>query len=309
MKRIASILLALALLCGASAGAEEADWQACESECGISFFYDANVFGVDVSARDGAVLVYPLALSEKTEERNEAGFAVAWKDRQNQAAIRISGPYAGGPEGAVPEDWMPPEEFAPLSGEMDLALPCWICRHEIEDEIIGPYACDEIVARGTDDLYHLYVAYPQGDPDGWGEKLWEIMETMEFPPQAAEAGAIRLDFFQGGAAGMRFIDVIADEEAEPFVLRFREAVSDFALEKLIWNDEPFEIAEAETLYAADALSPGDNLKVFCWFSDVLPDLRVRCVNARGEKECWYLYESGRDGSLMLLSEEEMFSEN
>lgn len=302
MRKIACILLALALLAAFPAGAEEAEWEAYECEFGVSFFYDASEFGVDVSTKDGAVLVYPLALAEKEGEKNAYGFDLAWKDPQNQACIRISAPYNGGSAWAKPEGWTPPEEFEPLEGDAGWALPGWISRHVINDDIIGPCACDEMVFEGTDELYFLYEAYMEGDPDGWGEALWAVVETLEFPAQPAKAGSFRLDFFYGGAAGMQFIPVEVNEEAEPIVLRAQAAVSDFVLEKLIWNDEDITVSGTETLYAADSFAPGDNLEIFCYFSDVRPDLRIRCVNAQGKAECWYLFQSGRDGSLLLLSE-------
>ena len=153
--------------------------------------------------------------------------------------------------------------------------------------------------------YVFDLRFPTSDPDGWRKLMEAMLETVEFLPQPAVAGSFRLDFFQGGAAGMRFIDVIVDEDAADIVLLPQYTVTDFALEKVTWNDETFQIASSSPLYTADRLGPGDNLKITCWFSDVLPDLRIRCTNEAGDAECWYLFQSGFDGSLLLLSEEEV----
>ena len=150
--------------------------------------------------------------------------------------------------------------------------------------------------------YVFDLRFPADDPDDWRGIFEAMLETLSFPGQPAEAGSFRLTFFQGGAAGMRFIPILVDEEADAIVLMPLAEVTDFVLEKLNWDDETFSVTGAEPLYTADRLAPGDNLEIICWFSDILPDLRVRCVNESGEPECWYLFESGMDGSLLLLSE-------
>ena len=84
-------------------------------------------------------------------------------------------------------------------------------------------------------------------------------------------------------------------------------MTDFALEYLDWDwdfDDP-EPSVAMTLYAAAILAPGDNLRVSCYFEDIMPNLRVRYTDAEGEDQCFYLFQSGRDGSLMLLTESEL----
>ena len=63
----------------------------------------------------------------------------------------------------------------------------------------------------------------------------------------------------------------------------------------------FTIADTETLFTGD-FTGAECLRIFCYFPDGLPNLRVRCINRNGDRECWYLTESGRDGSLMLLDE-------
>ncbi|MBQ7454961.1 MAG: hypothetical protein IJS53_00840 [Clostridia bacterium] len=191
-----------------------------------------------------------------------------------------------------------PEASEEISLELDLALPCAYSVWEADGT-----AFEQLTVYATDEAWVFLLLYPADDPDGWGAALRGALLTLEFPPQAAVAGSFRLDFFQGGAAGMRFLPVVVEEDADPFVLMPRDTVTDFVLERLEWDFEGFTVASAETVYAADVLEPGDNLLISSWFTDVLPTLRVRCVNAAGQAECWYLFQSGRDGSLMLWGED------
>ena len=300
MKRFACFLLALAVFSALPVLAEEPEWDWFESDFGLSFLYDAGEFGVDVSEEGEAVLVYPLAL---VEEKYEEGLNIVWKDAENQACLCFSNLSAADPEWTKPADWTPPEGFEPLDG--DWALPGWIWQHEEDGVVDGPYPNAEIVFEGRDQIYPLFIAYPDGDPDGWGEKMWEILESLEFPPQMAETADFRMDWFQGGAAGMQFIPVTVDEDADPFVIMPLREMRGFVLEQVEWDDETFAPADAAPLYTADPLSPGDNLQGFADFEDICPTLRIRYTDAEGEDVCWYITESGRDGSLMLLGEDEI----
>ena len=102
---------------------------------------------------------------------------------------------------------------------------------------------------------------------------------------------------------MQFIDVVYDEDAEPITLVPYRDMKDFVLEALTWDDEAFTVSEAFPLYAADPLSPGDNLNIYCYFADFLPVLRIRYTDAEGNAQCLYITDSGRDGSLLLLDED------
>ncbi|MBQ9263917.1 MAG: hypothetical protein IJ189_06845 [Clostridia bacterium] len=191
--------------------------------------------------------------------------------------------------------------FADLEDDFDIAWPhaCFI--QPVDD---GAYQLNTLCISAPDAFYYLNVSYPNGDPDGWGAALWEMLHTLDLPAQPAIAGSFRLDFFQGGAAGMRFTDVVVDAEAEwPLTLRPQGEVTGFVLEKIAWDADTFKPLSAQTLYAADRLSSGDNLNMYCFIPDVLPNLRIRCLNADGAEESWYISQSGRDGSLLLLSEQ------
>ena len=290
MKRFFCWIFVFALLLPLPAGAEEM-WEIYESPYGFSFWYDADLFFLEENGEDGAVRLYPRALCDPSG--GEAGPAFVWKDRTQQAVLCISALRE-----PVAPDWTPPPEFAPLDRELDLAPPCYCAAETVEDAILGRCAKDDLFVLLPDAFFTAFVAYPEGDPTGWGERLWSVLETLEFPPQPAQAGAFRLDFFREEGEEASLADVVIDPEAGPIVLLPREEITGVVLETLTWGDDLRP--EAAAVFSADQMAPGQGLRIFCYFADVFPVLRVRCVNENGREECWYLAESGRDGSLLLL---------
>lgn len=115
---------------------------------------------------------------------------------------------------------------------------------------------------------------------------------------ADEKGSLRADHFTGGAMGMNMIELTVDEEADFISVWPVDTVTDVHLELVRWwNDE---IVDVQELYRADTLTSKDVMNVRIFLPDVLPILRVRLENGAGEKECWYIGDSGEDGSILLL---------
>ena len=300
MKRLFCVLLAFCLLLCVPAGAEETQWTAYESPYGFKLWYDPQSYFIEDGREDGAVIVYPLALYTPLESRNEKGQLAVPKNEALQAGIRIEEP-------ALPVDanWTPPPDRIPLEKELDFSCPSFCTTMLLENGVPSPYTVDDLFVLLPTCFFSAGIAYPQGDPDGWSEKLWDVLSTLEFPPQPVVNQDFLLDYFQGGAAGMQFIDVVYDEEAEPITLVPYREMKDFVLEALIWDEEAFTVAQALPLYAASPLSPGENLNIYCYFSDVLPVLRMRYTDAEGNAHCGYITQSGRDGSLLYIPEGEL----
>ena len=116
---------------------------------------------------------------------------------------------------------------------------------------------------------------------------------------ADEAGSIRLDWFSGGAMGMRFTEVVVDAEAETLSIWPNRTVKNVTLEKMDWFDGSAPLV----LFTAETLESNQVINLRAYLSDVLPDFRVTCEDENGEKECWYITMSGEDGSLLLLPPE------
>ena len=299
MKKLCCVLLALCLLASLSAAAEEAEWTLYESPYGFSLWYDAQSCLIEEGREDGATVIYPLALYDPLPGRDEMGRAALPKDEKLQAYIRIEQP-------APPVDagWTPPADRAATEKELDIAFPYLSTAMLIEDPQAGPVTVEELFVLLPDSFFAASIAYPQDDPVGWSEELWDILSTLEFAPQPAVfRDDLRLDFFQGGAAGMRFTDVVIDEEAEPVVLLPLRELRDFSLNRIVWDEENFEPLGLEPVYTADTLAPGDHLAIFAYFPDVLPELCARYTDAEGERWSLSLFQSGRDGSLLLIPEE------
>lgn len=135
--------------------------------------------------------------------------------------------------------------------------------------------------------------------------LWLLVALMMalgvLPGCADERGAFRFEPFQGGAMGMRFIDVTVDEDADILSLWPSQDVTDVVLEKLSWD----AYLSAEVVFRAERLASNEVVNLRAYLYDAMPAFRVTCVNAAGESERWYLADSGEDGSLLLLSAEEI----
>ncbi len=120
---------------------------------------------------------------------------------------------------------------------------------------------------------------------------------------ADERGSFYFEPFQGGAMGVRFIDVTVDEDADIMSLWVRQDVTNVVLEKLTWD----AYMMAETVFHADSLASNQVINLKAYLYDVMPAFRVSCVNAAGQEERWYLADSGEDGSLLLLDAAEVES--
>ena len=168
---------------------------------------------------------------------------------------------------------------------------------------------EQWIISAPDADYVFIIQYEPKDTQGWADLFHGTLATIEFPSQPAEAGSFRLEFFQGGAAGMQFIPVVVDEDAEPLVLMPLDDVTVFTLELLEWDTsgdwEDWDVCDVTVLYSADTLSPGDNLLIYCYIPDMMPNLRFRYNDSDCQDQCWYISQSGRDGSLLLLSEDDL----
>ena len=278
MKRFFCVLAALCLLCCAFPGAAE-DWALFESRFGFTLWYpeDQMEFWIDEWYEDTAEAFCPMDDQSGVAEMVCLGSrfsATLWDD-----------------ETRIIDDDM----------DADLDYP-----YEVTAYTDGETIAEQWIVSAPDADYVFIIEYEVGDYQGWAPLFHSVLETLEFPSQSAENADFRLDFFEGGAAGMRYTDVVVDEDADPFVLIPLREMRGVMLEYLDWDFDTMEPTVAMTLYAAAVLSPGGAVpRVSCYFEDIMPTLRVRYTDQDGEAQCWYLFESGRDGSLLLLTEDEL----
>lgn len=278
MKRLCCMLLILCFLCCAIFPGVAEEWTLFESRYGFTLLYpeDQLDFWIDDWYEETAEAFCPLEDQSGVAEmvcRGSRFSVLLWDDY-----TRIS------------DDDM----------DADIGYP-----YEVTAYTDGDVIVEQWIVSAPDADYVFIIQYEVGDSQGWAPLFHAVLETLEFPSQPAGNADFRLDFYQGGAAGMMFTDMVVDEDADPIVLIPLREMKNFALEYLDWDFDTMAPNVAMTLYAATYLSPGNNLRVSCYFEDVMPNLRVRYTDAEGEAQCFYLFQSGRDGSLMLLTESEL----
>lgn len=276
MKRLFCILLALCLLGGFALAEDAGDWKLFESSFGFTLWYSPG----------------QLSFWEDDFDGEKAECFCPWEDQSGVAVLICLG------SNFSPERW---------AGQTPVSLDEPVVGPEYPYEMTactdGEVITEQWTVSVADGSYAFIVQYEAGDYQGWAPLFHDVLSTLEFPPQPVITDDFLLDFFQGGAAGMQFIDVVYDEDAEPITLVPYRDMEAFSLEYVEWDDDTFTVSRATPLYVADPLSPGDNLNIFCWFADVMPNLRIRYTDAEGNARCFLIFQSGRDGSLLLLPED------
>lgn len=298
MKRLLCLLLALCLLGGLPALADEDDWE----------YYD-SIFGY--SLRYPSFIMETYGVPAEEEGRDMEVFVAADEEEEVDASLTC---YMIQDDDS--SDWEQDNEFADweakgfrpvqvheldfeLKTVMDMYYRMYISqdqREMLELIMLDPSA-SSLEPAGA---YVFAIRYPVGNPGYWRDIILGILNTLEFPRQGTHVGAF--DLLYDLCGDISLTDVVVDEDAEPLFLYPDAGVTNLRLEKVTWNDETFTVAGTETLCAVDSFNGEEALRIFCYFEDFLPVLRVKAVNAQGEEECWYLSISGRNGSLQLLEE-------
>lgn len=281
MKRFFSVLLALILLCGlmtavhAEADGDTDEYMLLESRFGYTLWFSWEELSHWSAEWEGA----------------PAECFCPWDDETGVAALICRGHRFSASlwDGCARVDLDEPD--------VDPGYP-----FEVTAYTDGEVVSEQWIVSATDGDYVFILQYEEGDPMGWGDMLRSVLDSLEFPGQGAENVSFRLDFFEGGAAGMQFKDVVVDEDAEAVVILPFQLMMNVSLEKVIWDEDTFKPVGGEAVFSAPFLSAGDNLRIFCYFDDVLPALRLRYMDMDGQNICLYLAQSGRDGSLLLLDE-------
>ena len=277
MKRIMAWLLTAALLLSALPALGEETWF--ESANGYSFFYDDTKLLVDTETVPGAEIITP---------------------KKGDAATALSCRYIEADDGLTDwtqEGYIRAEADDP---EFDLALRYTYAVYESPDETV-----EELMVTTVDgDMYLFSLSCPAGDPQDVADQLRDLLGTLEFPSQPAVSGSFRLDFWPEDVFGSETVDIVLDEEAQPLLLLAMQPVSTFVMEEVIWDEDAYQPIGFKPIYTAERLTAAEPLRLYCFIPDGLPFLRIRCYNGAGEEESYYLSQSGRDGSLMLLDEEE-----
>ena len=299
MKRFLCVLLVLAMTPCAAALADVEEWPFYESELEYTIQYPDH-------------LMEMYDIPDGDEEWNSDVFV----SLEGEKGVSFSVTRAD--ESVWEEDW-PENGFPDFSGgrepmnrvetdEPDIWLEVSMEAHYGLFESGDGTQMAQMIALSspTDDPdYVILLRYPADDPDEWEYIFSLMLETIAFPYVGTTGGAFVLRYEFTGDAD--FDKVTVDEDAEAIWLYAEPYVTDFALESVEWNDEDFTISGVTPLYTADRLAAEE--KVLCIFAempDMMPTLRIRGTDEEGTEEIWYISESGMDGSLILLSEADLF---
>lgn len=166
-----------------------------------------------------------------------------------------------------------------------------------------------------DEDYVVLCRFPAEDGGWYSDVQHWMLETLTFA--GVEPGAPALS----GARGSFYVtadnweydgyhEVIADVDVDKdafsrYFIFVTSDVTDFKAEKLTWNDSTFSVSKAQTLYTAKKLTPQNVISLWDWMPEIFPNVRFRAVNADGIEEIWYITTNEENGSMILLSEEEM----
>jgi len=164
--------------------------------------------------------------------------------------------------------------------------------------------------------YVVICRYPARDGGKYSDPLHEMLETLSFAESLPSWGEDE----PSGARGAFFLtgrweydgwhevikDVVVDKKvSDMYWIYVSEDVTRVKVEKLTWNTRTLKVKSAKSLYTVKKLTPKQVLAIHGRLPDGLPTVRIRCVNAQGLEEVWYVGRDADNGSPLLLSEEEV----
>jgi len=310
MKRFAGFLLAALMLWGATAPAlpgnaraEAAELTETMTDGNYSIRHPAGMHGFSAVDYD-----WPMDVALDVESEETVALAIVFTGPEDWGKWLATGQF---PDDRGRQERMkrlpvdePPAEI-PVDAEVYYA--CYQStdgRRMKEVFIVDP-------AEGTSD-YVLVCIYPAGSESHRGTLL-SMVQTFSYawaPGTSALSnarGSFRVvDAYDYDGRHTVVKDVVVDRKAQNIYWIFTESpVTKFKIEKLTWNDKTFRVTRAKALYTKKKMATSEVVAVFDWMPEILPRVRFRAVNAEGVEEVWYVSTNEENGSIILLSEEEV----
>ena len=172
----------------------------------------------------------------------------------------------------------------------------------------------EVFIVDTEGIYDyvLVCMYPAGDEEH-RDLLLSMVGTFEYDHEPGNSrptnsrGSFRVvDSYDYDGQHTVVKDVVVNKSAQNIYWIFTETpVRKFRIERLTWNDKIFKVKKAKVLYSRKTLKTSEVIAVFDWLPEILPTVRFRAVNTDGKEEVWYVSTNEENGSIILLSEEEV----
>lgn len=176
--------------------------------------------------------------------------------------------------------------------------PTWESTNDwyLSDEGLAIYFSPYEIAPYASGPIELMFTYAQLDgmidPDFIPAALPQVSAgTVE----ACLAQDVDLDSFT------QFAEAHLDNDGEQVVLYTHGLVTDLTLEVGEWDMDGINFISKATVFAANTLSPGDAVMLQTMFSDTMPHIRMR-YTADGAEYSFFLTQSGKDGSIILLED-------
>lgn len=136
------------------------------------------------------------------------------------------------------------------------------------------------------------------------EQLNGLLKDQFFPVEKSGGiGVMNADLFNEADLSLfeQFYDVIIDDEGESVLLTTNGLVYDLTLEYGSWDSEGTVFSPITTVFAASSLSYHEAVMVRLFIPDVMPNLRLTYTTDEGTTQK-YIFQSGMDGSILLLDE-------
>ena len=301
MKRLMCVLLILALMPCLAALADDDELQYYESPLGYAVYYPTSLLDKYILTDDVGG-----STSEAYEPFEDGTGSTMFVTKLNLSV------WPGWEENGIPEllFWPtdvrrlpvdePPVEMAGISMNMH-----YFYFQTYDDET----GIEMIILESPENELNwaITVYYVLGEPDEfWQSTFNSMIEEITFPQAAgARKGSftLRPELIDDS---MEYQYVIADEEGGEVWVYAESGVTGFTVERLTWDDESWTISGTETLYTDAEFTGREAVCIFCYAPEMLPELRIRGINADGQEEAWYIMESGKDGHMMLVSDADLF---
>ena len=127
---------------------------------------------------------------------------------------------------------------------------------------------------------------------------WELKEEY-LPPEYTEEGTVTGEILPGPMEADFSLDDGTDGNGACVFLMAQGTVRDVRITRVTYNDWNNTFTEDSEFWAASDLPDGSTVLLLTWIGDVLPTLKLSFVSA-GQKREYYISQSGKDGSLVLL---------
>ena len=307
MKRFVSMLMILALLPCAAALADPEDWEYyVDPDFTIRYPDYLEVYGVPEEETGWNMLVF-----EEPDGTDENG-----NPHILMIILRA--------EEKDWREWVKTGRFPDIRGKMQQLRRLSADEADSQpnmpmDHLFSLFQCadgselQETVVIETPDEpdWIILIRYPMYNELNYPYIFHWMLETMVLPGMMADNGSFLLLAEADGDERLEFTDNISeievDGDASPFWLITvpNLRVTDFVLELVDWDDAAFTVSGTETLYSADVFDAESALEIYAYIPDMLPNLRIRCINPAGEEEVWYIAQSGEDGSLFFMTESDI----